>query len=125
MNFRLGKSGWILALDQPRVLWAQWCALICERKIGELLIAMKERKELRGRGKPKKEHDSEKAIVHGEDNNISDIRGLGLSRNESSDAQALASVPEPVLEKIIEEQTDQKKQNFSTQAVYPGSQKDS
>ena len=30
------------------------CALLCERKIGELLIKMKERRELRGKGQPRK-----------------------------------------------------------------------
>src|SRR5262245_19900431 len=33
-------------LNRELVLWAQRRALICERKIGEMLLAMKERKEL-------------------------------------------------------------------------------
>jgi hypothetical protein len=75
------------------VLWAQRCTLICERKIGEMLIAMKERKELR-------EGRKLKTTVNAEDHSFSktiSLEELGVSRYESSDAQMLASIPEPVL----------------------------
>ena len=81
-------------LNRELVLWAQRCALICERKIGELLMAMKERRELRGRGKPKKALLDGNDILDADENIILakvTINELGLSEDESSNAQALAN----------------------------------
>jgi hypothetical protein len=91
----------------------QRCALLCERKIGEILLAMKARKELR-------EGRKRKTTIDGDDSCFSEttsLQDLQITPDESSNAQALASVPEPVLEQIINEQTDQKKQSLSKQAV--------
>jgi hypothetical protein len=84
-------------LDQEVVYWAQRCALKCTRKIGEILLAMKERRELRGKGQPRKS-------ILVPDDNTSTLSDLKLTADESSNAQALASVPEKELDDIITEQ---------------------
>jgi hypothetical protein len=96
-------------LDQEVVYWAQRCALKCTRKIGEILLAMKERRELRGKGQPRKS-------ILVPDDNTSTLSDLKLTADESSNAQALASVPEKELDDIITEQT-KNGNKLSTKAV--------
>ena len=100
-------------LNRELVLWAQRCALICERKIGEMLIAMKERRELREGKRQKDTIDAVDSII----SKTTTLKELGISPDESSDAQALASVPQAELEQIIDKRTNQKKQTLSRQAV--------
>jgi hypothetical protein len=96
-------------LDQELVHWAQCCALKCSRKIGEILMAMKERRELRGKGQPRK------SILPDEKNTFVTISDLELTEKESSNAQVLATVSEEQLEQVITEET--KNGKLSTQAV--------
>jgi len=98
-------------LNRELVLWAQRCALICERKIGEMLIAMKERRELREGKRQKDTIDAVDSII----SKTTTLKELGISPDESSDAQA--SVPQAELEQIIDKRTNQKKQTLSRQAV--------
>jgi len=69
---------------------------MCERKIGELLIAMKERRELRQKGdrRSEKSKSSPATLISSEQTQSkpeSSLAELGLTKDESSDAQALAS----------------------------------
>ena len=100
-------------LNRELVLWAQRCALICERKIGEMLSAMKARRELREGKRQKDTIDAVDSII----SKTTTLKELGISPDESSDAQALASVPQAELEQIIDKRTNQKKQTLSRQAV--------
>jgi hypothetical protein len=78
-----------------------------------MLIAMKERRELRQgqHGKPKEKIDADDFHF----SKTTSLADLQITPDESSNAQALASVPEAKLEEIIDQQTDNGK--LSTQAV--------
>jgi hypothetical protein len=94
-------------LDRELVLWAQRCNLMCMRRIGEILIEMRQKKQPRAQGQAITKKVTFERDKVTEDTLPVTLEDLGLNGMEASESQAIASVSEEELEKIAEEHIKQ------------------
>jgi hypothetical protein len=87
-------------LDKELVLWAQRCNLMCVRRIGEILMEMREKKQrVRGGELRKKVTFERDGTPEGGPLTLKDLE---LSTTDASDAVAIAGISESELEEIAE-----------------------
>lgn len=81
-------------LDKELVLWAQRCALHCQRRIGEIVLRMKANGQFGTR---------RKVVFEKDEVGRSNLKKMGIDRTKSSNAQTFAKVPKAEFEEMINE----------------------
>lgn len=84
------------AQDRDMIAWATEIKLRAERRTGELLRETSETDRRQGKGRP------EKTSSNGDIFTPKRLRDLGITRDQSSDWQKLAAIPEPEFERRIQ-----------------------
>lgn len=83
------------AKDEALIAWATEIKVRAERKCGEMLRDAAESGQRAKRGQPKKEMSNDTTL-------LSTLDDIGLSRDQSSRYQKLASIPEEIFEAAID-----------------------
>ena len=109
-NLALTAAAWAQRkkLGEDAIRHCQKYALLAERKLGEMLAASKDHMAsgTRGMGRPR---------IGGQpggppkSDDAPTLRALGISKNESAEAQKLAKLPEPAFRRLVEGKTSKKK----------------